>query len=76
MQHRSEQVGHGYKSTWGTNITNKTFMSNWIYIYPPKGTKHYDLLDIGKYNIGIRRGSFLLKPTKEIYKSKDKKKYL
>ena len=51
-------------------------MSNWIYIYPPKGTKHYDLLDIGKYNIGIRRGSFLLKPTKEIYKSKDKKKYL
>ena len=32
--------------------------------YPPKGTKHYNLLDIGKYNIGKQRGSFLLEPAK------------
>ena len=24
--------------------------------YLPKGTKHYDLLDIGKYNIRMHRG--------------------
>ena len=44
--------------------------------YPPKGTKHYNLLDIGKYNIGIQRGSFLLEPAKAVYKPKDKKKDL
>ena len=44
--------------------------------YPPKGTKHYNLLDIGKYNIGIHRESFLLEPAKTVYKPKDKKKDL
>ena len=44
--------------------------------YPQKETKHYDLLDIGKYNIGIHKGSFLLEPVKAVYKPKDKKKYL
>ena len=44
--------------------------------YPPKGTKHYDLLDIGKYNIGIHRGSLLLEPAKAVYKPKDTKKDL
>ena len=44
--------------------------------YAPKGTKNYDLLDIGKYNIGIHRGSFLLEPAKAVYKPKDKKKDL
>ena len=44
--------------------------------YQPKGTKHYDLLEIGKYNIGIHRGTFLLEPAKAVYKPKDKKKDL
>ena len=44
--------------------------------YQPKGTKHYDLLEIGKYNIGIHRGPFLLEPGKAVYKPKDKKKNL
>ena len=44
--------------------------------YPPKGTKHYELLDIGKYNIGIHRVSFLLEPGKAVYKPKDKIKDL
>ena len=44
--------------------------------YPPKGTKHYDLLDIGKYNIVIHRGSFLLEPAKAVYNPNDTKKDL
>ena len=44
--------------------------------YPPKGTKHYNLLDIGKYNIGIQRRSFLLEKAKTVYTPKDKKKDL
>ena len=40
--------------------------------YPPKGTKHYELLGIGKYNIGIHRVSFLLEPKKVEYKPKEK----
>ena len=63
------------KAHWGQILQTKMF--NWIYkFYPPKGTKHYDLLDIGKYNIGIHRGSFLLEPAKTVYKPKDKKKEL
>jgi len=27
--------------------------------YPPKGTEHYKLLELAKYNIGPHRGSFL-----------------
>ena len=42
--------------------------------YPPKGTKHYELLDIGKYNIEIHGGLFLLELGKAVYKPKDKKK--
>ena len=26
--------------------------------YPPEGSRHYELLDLGLYNIGIHRGSF------------------
>ena len=36
--------------------------------YPPKGTKDYELLGIGKYNIRTHRGLFLLKPGKAVYK--------
>ena len=39
--------------------------------YPPKGSKHYEILDLGKYNIGVHRGSFLLEPGKVIYKPKE-----
>ena len=45
-------------------------------LYPPKGTKHYELLDIRKYNIGIHRGYFLLEPEKTVYKPKNKKRDL
>ena len=45
-------------------------------VYPPKGTNHYDLLDMGRYNIGIHRESFLLELGKTVYKPKDKKKDL
>lgn len=38
--------------------------------YPSKGSKHYEILEIGKYNIGIHRGSFLLEPGKAVYKPK------
>ena len=44
--------------------------------YPPKGKKHYELLEIEKYNIGIHRGSSLLDPGKAVYKPKEKKKDL
>ena len=27
--------------------------------YPPEGTEHYKLLQLGQYNIGPQRGSFL-----------------
>ena len=37
--------------------------------YPPEGTEHYTLLQLGQYNIGPHRGSFLkevkLKPTQD-----------
>ena len=44
--------------------------------YPPKGTTYCDFLVIGKYDIGIHRGSFLLEPANTVYKAKAKKKYL
>ena len=36
--------------------------------YPAKGTVHYELLGLGKYNIGVHRGSFLLEPSKAVQK--------
>ena len=44
--------------------------------YPPKGTKHYELLDIGKQNTGIHKRPLLLEPGKVVYKQNDKKKDL
>jgi hypothetical protein len=38
--------------------------------YPPKGSEHYEILELGKCNIGIHRGSFLLEPGKTVYKPK------
>ena len=39
-----------------------------IQVYPQKGSEHYELLELGKYNLGIHRGSFLLEPGKVKYK--------
>ena len=36
--------------------------------YPLKGSNHYGSLDLGKYNIGIHMGSFLIEPGKAVYK--------
>ena len=33
-------------------------------------SEHDEILEIGKYNIGIHRGSFLLEPGKTVYKPK------
>ena len=41
--------------------------------YPPKGTVHYELLKLAKYNIEVHRRSFLLDPGKAIYKPKTDK---
>ena len=38
--------------------------------YPPKGSVHYDLLELAKYNIGVHMGSFLLDPGRVVYKPK------
>ena len=39
--------------------------------YPPKGSVHYELLELAKYNIGVHRGSFLLDSKKGIYTKKE-----
>ena len=39
--------------------------------YPPKESKHYELLELGKYNIGFHRGSFLNNPSDVVYKKKN-----
>ena len=36
--------------------------------YQAKSTVHYEWLGLGKYNIGIHRGSFLLDPVKAVHK--------
>ena len=64
------------KAHWGQILQTKYLCLIGYRFYPPKGTKHYDLLEIGKHNIGIHRGTFLLEPAKTVYKPKDKKKDL
>ena len=39
--------------------------------YPPKGTKHYELLELEKYNIGLHRGSFLLNPNRTLSQTQE-----
>ena len=61
------------KAHGGQTLQTKNVCLIGYKLYPPKETKHYDLLDIGKYNIGIHRESFLFEPAKTVYKPKDKK---
>ena len=44
--------------------------------YSQKGTKHYELLGIGQYNIGIHRGLFLMEIGKVVDKSNENKRDL
>ena len=52
----------------GQTLQNKHLCLVGYKNYPPKGTKHYELLELGKYNIGVHRGSFLLDASRAVHK--------
>ena len=56
---------HGVQTIQANNLCLVRFKTN-----PIKGSKHHELLYIGKYNIGTHRGSSLLAPGNVIYKAK------
>ena len=64
------------KAHGGYILQTKHLCLNIYNFYPPKGTKHCELLKIGKYNIEIHRESFLLEPGKVVYKPNENKKDL
>ena len=46
------------KPTGGESLQKNVLYIMGARFYPPKGTEHYKLLELHKYNIGIHRGSF------------------
>ena len=58
------------KAHGGQTLQEKHLCMVGYKFYPPKGSEHYEILELGKYNIGIHRGSFLLEPGKTVYKPK------
>ena len=59
------------KSHGGKTLQEKNLSMVGFKFYPPKGSVHYELLELAKYNIGVHRGSFLLDSKKVIYTKKE-----
>ena len=59
------------KAHGGQALQEKHMLLVGYKFYPPKGTKHYRLLELDKYNIGIHCGSFLLQADKNANPNKD-----
>ena len=58
------------KAHGGEILQEKNLSMVGFRFYPPKGSIHYELLELSKYNIEVHRGSFLLDPGRVIYKPK------
>ena len=57
----NQKADYNTKPHGGINLQTKALPLFGFNNYPPAHSEHYKLLELHKYNIGIHRGSFLIK---------------
>ena len=57
----NQKADYNSKPHGGVNLQTKTLPLFEFDNYPPQNSEHYRLLELHRYNIGMHRGSFLIK---------------